>query len=188
MRLTAEQQGIIREIVHSHAGASADIVLFGSRLDDARHGGDVDLLIESDRPLGLLDRARIKLRLEAHLGLPVDVLTVKRGEPLSPFQRIARETGVVIPGGEVVVPEISRFLGIIIAMHYNDHAPPHFHAKYGEHEALIAIATGEVIEGRLPPRALGLVQEWRELHTTELAEVWCLARERRALKRITPLE
>jgi len=50
------------------------------------------------------------------------------------------------------LPEISRFLGIIIAMYYNDHAPPHFHARYGDFEAVIAIDTGEVVEGRLPPR------------------------------------
>lgn len=50
------------------------------------------------------------------------------------------------------MPEISRFLGIVIAMFYNDHNPPHFHAKYGDFKAVIAIETGEVIEGRLPPR------------------------------------
>ncbi len=86
------------------------------------------------------------------------------------------------------MPEISRFLGIVIAMYYNDHGPPHFHARYGEHEAAIAIASGEVIDGRLPPRALGLVQEWRERHREELIEDWRLARERRALNRIEPLE
>jgi len=57
------------------------------------------------------------------------------------------------------MPEISRFLGIIIAMYYNDHRPPHFHAKYGSFEALIEIETGGVIRGHLPPRVLGLVQE-----------------------------
>jgi len=86
------------------------------------------------------------------------------------------------------LPEISRFLGIIIAMYYGDHAPPHFHAKYGDFEAAIAIITGEVVEGRLPPRVLGLVQEWREYHRTELTEDWNLACERKALKRIEPLE
>lgn len=86
------------------------------------------------------------------------------------------------------MPEISRFLGIIIAMYYNDHAPPHFHAKYGEFEAAIAIDNGEIVDGRLPPRVLGLVQEWRAYHRSELAEDWKLARERRALKRIEPLE
>ena len=86
------------------------------------------------------------------------------------------------------MPEISRFLGIIIAMYYNDHAPPHFHARYGEFEAVIAIATGEVVEGRLPRRALGLVQEWRERYQGALEEDWRLARERKQLKKIEPLE
>ncbi len=86
------------------------------------------------------------------------------------------------------MPEISRFLGIIIVMYYNDHAPPHFHAKYGDFEAVIAIASGEMVEGRLPPRVFGLVQEWREYHKVELLEDWALARERKALKRIDPLE
>lgn len=86
------------------------------------------------------------------------------------------------------MPEISRFLGIIIAMYYNDHAPPHLHAKYGDFEAVIAIDDGAIVEGRLPPRVLGLVQEWRECHKTELNENWNSARERKALKRIEPLE
>jgi len=70
------------------------------------------------------------------------------------------------------MPEISRFLGIIIAMYYNDHAPPHFHPRYGESEAVIAIATGDVIEGRLPRRALSLVQEWCDLRREALEEDW----------------
>jgi hypothetical protein len=73
-------------------------------------------------------------------------------------------------------------------MYYNDHAPSHFHATYGDFEVVIAINSGEIVEGRLPPWALGLVQEWREYHRAELAEDWNLARERRALKRIKPLE
>ena len=86
------------------------------------------------------------------------------------------------------MPEISRFLGIIIAMYYNDHAPSHFHAKYGDFEAVIVIETGEIIDGRLPPRVLGLVQEWREYHKDELDDDWILARDRKALKPIKPLE
>jgi hypothetical protein len=53
---------------------------------------------------------------------------------------------------------------------------------------VIAIDTGEVIEGRLPPRVLGLVQEWREYHRGDLNEDWLLARERKELKPIKPLE
>ena len=85
------------------------------------------------------------------------------------------------------MPEISRFLGIVIAMYYRDHAPPHFHAVYGEYEATIAIATGEV-NGELPKRALAHVQEWRSLHREELLDTWTLARTSKPLSRIDPLE
>ena len=86
------------------------------------------------------------------------------------------------------MPEISRFLGIIIAMYYNDHAPPHFHAKYGDREVKVNIDTGEIIEGSLPNRAMRHVLEWWELHKTELAEDWALAEARKPLNKIEPLE
>lgn len=98
MRLSAEQQQAIREVVHAIAGEGARIMVFGSRLDDARRGGDIDLLIESQRKLCVLDKARLELRLEGRLGLPVDVLVCTLGSPLTPFQRIARDSGVVIQG------------------------------------------------------------------------------------------
>ena len=66
------------------------------------------------------------------------------------------------------MPEISRFYGIVIRMFYNDHLPPHFHAEYGENEALIDINNLAVIAGKLPPRALGLVMEWSSLHQSEI--------------------
>ncbi len=86
------------------------------------------------------------------------------------------------------MPEISRFFGIIVAMYYNDHAPAHFHAKYGGHDIAVAIATGEILAGRLAPRALGLVQEWRELHKDALMNDWSLAQARKPLEKIEPLE
>ncbi len=70
------------------------------------------------------------------------------------------------------MPEICRFYGIIIYMFVKDHAPPHFHAKYAEHRALINIDTGELIDGSLPRRALRLVQDWTELHREELNKNW----------------
>ena len=85
------------------------------------------------------------------------------------------------------MPEISRFLGIVIAMYYDDHVPPHFHAKYGEFEITVDIESG-TIEGHFPRRALRHVLEWYELHQNELREDWELARERRPLRRISPLE
>jgi hypothetical protein len=54
------------------------------------------------------------------------------------------------------MPEIRRFFGMIVAMYYNDHAPPHFHVRYGEQRAIIGIETLSVIGGRLSPKALGL--------------------------------
>lgn len=86
-----------------------------------------------------------------------------------------------------VVPEISRFLGIVIAMYYRDHHPPHFHAIYGEHEATIGIETGAAT-GYLPKRAMSHVQDWRLLHEQELLEAWVLARARKPLPNIAPLE
>lgn len=85
------------------------------------------------------------------------------------------------------MPEISRFLGIVIAMFYRDHTPAHFHAKYGEHEVTVEIETGNV-NGTFPPRALNHVLEWYRLHKKELGEDWELARARQPLKPIEPLE
>ena len=85
------------------------------------------------------------------------------------------------------MPEISRFLGIVIAMYYRDHAPPHFHAIYGEFEATVEVESGHV-NGDLPRRALAHVQEWRSLHKQELADIWNLAGASKPLPRIEPLE
>jgi hypothetical protein len=86
------------------------------------------------------------------------------------------------------VPQISRFFGIVIAMYYNDHAPPHFHARYGEHEATFSIDTLAVLEGSLPQRATALVLEWASQHRDELARDWDLARQAQPLQAIAPLE
>lgn len=86
------------------------------------------------------------------------------------------------------MPQISRFFGIIIYMYFNDHSPPHFHAEYGEHEAVYTIETLEILRGNLPRRAHGMVVEWATFHRDELRENWELAREMQALNRIEPLE
>ena len=66
------------------------------------------------------------------------------------------------------MPEISRFLGIVIAMYYNEHNPPHFHARYGNFKIEISIKTLTILAGKLPPKALGLVMEWATLHQDDL--------------------
>jgi hypothetical protein len=85
------------------------------------------------------------------------------------------------------VPEISRFLGIVIAMYYREHGPAHFHAIYGDFEVTVEIETGR-INGTFPKRAQSHVLEWLELHRTELLQAWAFARESRPLPRIAPLE
>jgi hypothetical protein len=85
------------------------------------------------------------------------------------------------------MPELSRFLGIVIAMYYRDHGPAHFHAIYGELEITVEIESGR-INGDFPKRALAHVLEWKDLHRAELLEAWSLARSSRPLPRIDPLE
>lgn len=70
------------------------------------------------------------------------------------------------------MPELSRFFGIVIAMYYDDHLPPHFHAIYGSEKAEFRIDPLGVLKGRLPPRALALVMEWAALHQEELTDAW----------------
>mgnify|MGYP001574400456 FL=1 len=86
------------------------------------------------------------------------------------------------------MPEVSRFFGIIIAMYYNDHSPPHFHAKHGGDQVSLLIDNGEILEGTLSIRALRLVEEWRSLHKAELLEDWTRAQARQSLNKIEPLE
>jgi Domain of unknown function (DUF4160) len=86
------------------------------------------------------------------------------------------------------MPEISRFFGVVITMYYNDHNPPHFHARYGDQKAVIGIEPLRLLEGSLPPRAIGFVMEWAALHRNELLDDWQLARSESPLRRIAPLE
>ena len=86
------------------------------------------------------------------------------------------------------MPTISTFYGILIRMFFNDHAPPHFHARYGEFEATIDIDTQGVIQGELPRRALSLVQEWAMIHREELLEDWRLCRDNERPNKVEPLQ
>ena len=86
------------------------------------------------------------------------------------------------------MPIISRFYGLIIRMYYNDHAPPHFHAEYGEDEAVFAISPVELLAGYLPGRARALVEEWATLHVSELMDDWNRCRTGRLPQAIPPLD
>lgn len=85
------------------------------------------------------------------------------------------------------MPEVSRFLGIVIRFYYDEHLPPHFHADYAEHQAQIALGSHAVLKGRLPGRVLGLVQEWAELHHAELDQCWNQAWRGEEPNKIAPL-
>jgi phosphomannomutase len=86
------------------------------------------------------------------------------------------------------MPEISRFYGIIISIFYDEHNPPHFHARYGDHNLVLAINDFRVLEGFFPARALGLVTEWAALHQEELLKDWKLAEKNIHPEKIEPLK
>ena len=86
------------------------------------------------------------------------------------------------------MPQISRFLGIIISMYFDDHNPPHFHAQYNKYKVQIRINDLSIIEGKLPPRVLGLVIEWAMLHKKELVENWKCIEQKQSLNKIEPLQ
>jgi len=85
------------------------------------------------------------------------------------------------------VPAISRFFGIVIAMYFDDHGPPHFHARHAEGTAKVRIDTLEVIESSLGRRQVRLVLAWAELHQDELSENWRRARAGETLQQVEPL-
>lgn len=81
------------------------------------------------------------------------------------------------------MPEISRFLGIIISMYFDEHNPPHFHVQYNEFRASMDINNLNIIAGSLPARVRGLVEEWAELHQDELLDMW----EKKEFHHVQPL-
>ena len=85
------------------------------------------------------------------------------------------------------MPTISRFFGIVIAMFYDDHEPPHFHARTADGVGKIQIDTLEVIESTLERRHLRFVLAWAELHQAQLLENWRAARAGETLQQIEPL-
>ena len=86
------------------------------------------------------------------------------------------------------MPKISEFFGISIYMYYREHQPPHFHAIYGDSEALFSIETLSAIAGKLSPRAMGLVIEWATIHQQELGEAWEQAKAHEPMISIEPLK
>jgi hypothetical protein len=81
------------------------------------------------------------------------------------------------------MPEICRFLGIVITMYFDEHNPPHFHIRYNDYRAVMSIRELNILDGNLPAKVRGLVAEWAELHTQELLDMW----ETKKFSRLTPL-
>lgn len=85
------------------------------------------------------------------------------------------------------MPEICRFLGIIITMNFREHGVAHFHVRYNEYQGVFSIQTLELLEGTLPKRIISLVLEWAFDHKEELLKNWNLAKEQQPLDKIDPL-
>jgi hypothetical protein len=83
------------------------------------------------------------------------------------------------------VPVIAVFDGITITMYYRDHPPPHFHARYGEHEAKFLISDGSLLDGVFPTIPRRRVNEWARRHREELALNWQRAEQRQSPQRIS---
>ncbi len=87
------------------------------------------------------------------------------------------------------MPEISRFFGVIIRMYFDDHNPPHFHAEFQEHRAIIDIQNASLLDGYLPPKQLKQVQTWSVLHKNELLENFVnLGKDFKSYNKIDPLQ
>ena len=86
------------------------------------------------------------------------------------------------------MPIISIFFGIIVRVFHDDHPPPHFHVEYGEHTAVVDLSTGMILAGKLPPRVVRLVQEWRKPNVARLRGCWTAAQSGKQPTRIRPLK
>lgn len=86
------------------------------------------------------------------------------------------------------MPIVSVFFGIVVRLFHDDHPPAHMHVEYAEHSAVVDIATGRLLGGRLPPRVRRLVEEWRRARRDDLDKAWLEAQAGKAPRRIRPLE
>ncbi|MBI1869691.1 MAG: DUF4160 domain-containing protein [Chlamydiae bacterium] len=88
------------------------------------------------------------------------------------------------------MPIISMFYGVIVRMFHFDaqrHKAPHIHVQYGEQYAVIAIPSGNVLEGKIKAAKLKLVQAWIEIHRDSIMADWKLAVEGQKVFKINPL-
>lgn len=86
------------------------------------------------------------------------------------------------------MPIIAVFFGLIIRVYHHDHSPPHIHAQYGEFEAILEIATGKVLYGKVPVKALRLLNEWMKRNRADIMKAWDDASRHKSPRRVKPLE
>ena len=89
------------------------------------------------------------------------------------------------------MPTICMFYGILVSIMFEGnerHHLPHFHVRYQDSKAAIAIEDGRVLAGNFPPKQLKLVQAWVELHRDDLFADWELAANGEEPFRIAPLQ
>lgn len=86
------------------------------------------------------------------------------------------------------MPIVSVFFGIVIRLYHADHNPPHFHAIYGDFEAIVELKTGKILKGQMPARGKNLIEEWRKKHLKELNEAWLAVSQLKMPKKIKGLE
>ena len=89
MRLDYKEIETVRTVVEKIVGKGSKVRVFGSRLNDSKRGGDLDLLVESDDPVDAIHRADLKLDLEEKLDLPLDIIFLEKGKKRTAFQELA---------------------------------------------------------------------------------------------------
>jgi predicted nucleotidyltransferase len=89
MRLDSKEIETVRTMVERIVGKGSKVRVFGSRLNDSKRGGDLDLLVESEAPVDAIRRADLKLDLEETLALPLDIIFLEKGKKRSAFQELA---------------------------------------------------------------------------------------------------
>jgi hypothetical protein len=100
---------------------------------------------------------------------------------MHPFENAPAEPAMM---GKEPMPTIAWFYGIMIQMYYDDHNPPHFHARYGRAKAIVRLSDGETIAGELPPTATRMVRQWALARNAELQDNWQRARAHLPLEKI----
>lgn len=84
------------------------------------------------------------------------------------------------------MPTVCQFNGIVITMYYNDHAPPHFHARFAGQVMEVAIDPVRVLAGQLPPKQQAQVLEWARRREQDILDNWARARAGQPLLPVLP--